>query len=462
MQSSDRFFSALPEGVTPEQLIQLDIPALAEPISELTSDDVLVKAGLVKAGPPLLNADRKPTIMKVVAWMVHEGVNMNRQFFVSEELQRIAPTLFVEPNFGVMDFNHSAARMFSDEPKVIGVWYKAQYMYDETAKKYGILATGMMFSWLFPDHADSLLADQERLGKMRFSMMAMAESVETGEDDNGPYNIIHNPAFMTVSALDVPPADKHAVGVGSESVEADEDTLRQRLLVAALERPWQREVGPRTAAELTPVVANEGAAMDAEKIAELASEKTRLEGEVARLTSELEGVKAELETKVGEHTTQAAELQGSVDALTTKVTEAEVARDSAIAERDAATGRIAELEQQVAELTEFKASVEAREAEAQREAKLAARKEQLPKSYVEAFEKKPEERQKVLEEKWLAMDDAEFAAYVEDELGYKPGTTLSFYERSQREGILPTGGESESTDRMDIGAKVRKLLGRNS
>lgn len=461
MRLSDRLLASLPEGVTPEQLIELEVSAAAQAV-ELTDDDVLVKAGLVKAGPPVLNADRKPTVMKIVAWMVHEGVNLNRQFFVSEDLQRIAPTLFTEPNFGVMDFNHSAARAFSEEPKVIGVWYKAQYLYDEAAKKYGILATGMMFSWLFPDHADTLLADQERLGKMRFSMMALPESVETGEDENGPFFIIHNPAFMTVSALDVPPADRHAVGVGSESVGADEDTLRQRLLVAALERPWQREVAPKTAAEITPVVANEGAAMDAEKIAELASEKTRLEAEVARLSNELNSANTELQTKVSEHETAMAEVKASVEALTTKVTEAEVARDSAIAERDAATGRIAELEQRVAELAEFKASVEAKEAEAQRETKLAARKEQLPKSYVEAFDKKPEERRKVLEEKWLKMEDAEFAAYVEDELGYKPGTTLSFYERSQREGILPTGGDSDSANGTDIGARVRKLLGRNS
>jgi len=197
--------------------------------------------------------------------------------------------------------------------------------------------------------------------------------------------------------------------------------------------------------------------MDENKLAELESANTSLKAEIARLTGEV----AAAADKAVEQDAIIAGLNTTIESLNTKVTEAEVARDSAITERDAAAGKVTELETQVAELTAFKAGVETKELEAANEAKLASRKAQLPKSYLAAFEAKPEERRKMLEEKWMAMSDEQFAIYLEDELGYKPDTRISFFERSQREGILPVGGES-TEGAEDIKARVFRLLGRNS
>lgn len=452
MELSERIIQLLPPGVTPDQVHLLFGSAEVDTTTEIASDDSTVQAVLMRAGPPLVNADKKPTILKVVAWMAHEGVNDNRQAFVGSELASLAPTLFREPNFGVMDFNHSAAKHFmSEDPKVIGVWYKADYMFDEAAGKHGILATGMMFSWLFPEHADSLLADQERLGRMRFSMMAFTQNQEIATDALGEYIILHDPVFLAVSALDVRPADRNATGVGSESVQEDEDTLRNRLFAAALQRPWQ---GQLQAANLNQDVANEGAAMTETetKLVELAEAKVRLEGELLNAQTALANQKTEFETKI-------AELNAAIEALNTKVTEAEVARESANTEHTSALEKVKELEAKVAELETFKASIDEKTVEEDRATRLAELKKKLPESYLLAFEKKPAERQKVLEEKWVAMTDEEFSVYLEDELGYQPETRLSYFDRSRNEGHLPAN-DGDGVDKMDIGGRVRKLLRR--
>lgn len=458
----DRLIKTLPEGASPEDILVIQSGyATVEPAGELTDDEVLVKAGYVKAGPPVLNAAGQPTVMKIVAWMAHEGINMNRQAFLAADLQALAPTLFREPNFGVMDFNHSAARvLFNEEPKIIGVWYKAEYRYDEAAQRYGLLATGMMFSWLFPDHADSLLADQERLGHMRFSMMALPRPLEDMQDENGAYSIIHNPAFMSVSALDVNPADMHSVGVGSETIAVTEEGLRQRLITAALDRPWQQSSIIET---ITDASKPEGAAMDEQKLVELTEAKTKLDIEVAQLREANITLQRKYDDAIVAHDTEVAEFTQAVEELKrlneelgTKVTETEVARDSANSERDAVTAKIAELETELNSLKEFKATTDAEVAKQAAEVKLAARKAKLPESYLEAFSKRPAERQAALEEKWLAMEDDAFEAYLEDELGYVPNTKLSYFERSRREEVLPT--QSEDVKSEEIGERVRRLL----
>ena len=436
--------SRLPEGVTLEDVRVVECPAAVfETLDLLPETHPVVRSGLFQAGPPLVNDQNKPTIMKIAAWMAHEGVNRNRQMFIKEDLQELAPTLFREPNFGVMDFNHSAFRPFSDEPKVIGIWHSAEFLWDKQAQKWGLLASGVMFSWLFPDHADTLLADQERLGHMRFSMACIPGSVEVSKDAAGPFEILHKPVFMTVSALDVAPADPAAEGRGSEATDDSVDNLRQRLLAIAAEHPWQLSEQALTAATKGERMA------DSQELVELVEARTKLEAEVEKLTEQLTAAQQELETTKTDHASvltasnvKITELEAVAETLRTQVAELTTTIETLTAERD--------------ELLTFKQETEAAEAEAEKEATLAERLESLPKQFIEALSKKSEERQAALKAKIAAMTDDEFTMYKEDELGFA-ATEPSMFDRSRREGLLTTTDDESD---LDFGDRVRKLLAR--
>ena len=173
----ERLQAQLPEGYNLDDLRLLECRAQFQSVDgELEAEEQAVVASIKEAGPALMT-DGKPTIMRVVAWMCHGDIpNKNRDAFVKEELQSLAPALFRQPNFGVMDFNHSAVIPWSDDPKVIGVWYKAEYAFDQAANEgkgaWGVLATGMMFAWAFPEQANALLGEQGRSGFVAFSMAA--------------------------------------------------------------------------------------------------------------------------------------------------------------------------------------------------------------------------------------------------------------------------------------------------
>jgi hypothetical protein len=483
LKLSERFIQSLPAGVTPEQVRLVHCAAEVTETTELDAQTMEI-AGIKAAGAPMIT-DGKPTVMKVSAWMVHEGVNRNRQGFVRDELQVVAPVLFRAPNYGVMDFNHSAVAYFSEEPKVIGLWDSAEYRYDEKAQKYGILVNGIMFSWLFPDHADTLLAEQSRKGRMSFSMACIASSIEIAQDEHGVYEVLHNPVFFTLSALDVAPADPDALGVGSEDTAESKDTLRQRLLAAALNHPWQADLAFK-AAELTPE-SNEGAAMENElnqdtpeaaiEAPAAAVEPTEVAAEVApevtpeaadAVAAESTEVSAEAgatEPEAAAPTEDVAVETPAVEAvdvaqLQTRVDELTLARDAALESLNAAMGKIAELETEVAELRAKVTAVDAQEAAEARSAKLASRLAMLPEAFRKAHGEKDAATKERLENKWVAMEDAEWEPYMKDELlsGYTVEMKLSYLDRTRREGgALPTGGDAE---KGDIGSRVRKLLGR--
>src|SRR5690348_8759993 len=186
-----------------------------------------------------------------------------------------------------MDFNHSAVRSFSDEPKMVGVWHQASFAFDPNADNgkggkglYGLLAKGTMFAWAFPEHATALLGEQARSGKVEVSMACIPTASETGRDDNGSYEILHKPVFFTVSLLDVPPADKDAAAQVTEDPDANDDDMMQRLCQ------------PATAMVAVAALKTKEARMDKELI-------TRLEAEKATAVAELATIKA-LTTKKDE------------------------------------------------------------------------------------------------------------------------------------------------------------------
>lgn len=448
---SDRFIKALPSGIKPEHVRIIDCIAVAQP-QDLTEQEKLVVASVTdKASVPLINPEGKPTVMKVVAWMAHEGVNRNRQGFVKAELEALAPTLFRAPDFGVMDWNHSAVALFSDDPKLIGIWYNASFAFDEKAQKWGIIATGMLFSWLFPEQANSLLADETRLGSMRFSMACIPDTIEISKDEKGSFEILHNPVFFTVSALDVAPADPNAVGLGSEDPDQNVETIRQRLLNVANTKPWQKLLAAKM----------QGEPMD-ELIKELTEARIKAEREAGAITEKfsqaeksLTSATEALETMTSEVAALKAKaegLQASFDDSAAKYAELETARDAAIAERDALKEQVAALTLQVEELTKVTDQVAAEAEDTARKATLEARIAALPESYRKAHLAKPEEKRTLIEARWISKTAEEWDAFIKEDLaGFAPqDIRVSFLQRTEDEGVrLPaTKGAGEDFARF--------------
>jgi len=228
-----RLAAALPSGYALEDFRILDVEGEISEAKPADKEAAAVIAA-VTAGPAMVNEAGKPTIMKVVAWMCHADlVNLNGHSFVASELAQVAPTLFQAPNFGVMDWNHSAILNWNDDPAMIGVWYNAEYAWDQKANKgvgaFGIRVTGMMFSWLFPTQANEMLADQVRDGVVRFSMACIPRSEEFATVQGQPAVILHDPVFFTNSALNVPNADPDASGKVTEDTTVSSGDLLEQL-----------------------------------------------------------------------------------------------------------------------------------------------------------------------------------------------------------------------------------------
>lgn len=442
---------SIPDGYTVDDIRILKASATVEPVTALDPEQQLAISAFQQASPEPIGPDGKPTVMRVMCWMVHEGVNDNRQYFVKAELEEVAKDLFKAPSFGVMDWNHAAARPFTEDPKVIGLWYKADFAFDEKAGKWGILATGMMWSWLFPDHADILLAEQARKGVMSFSMAALPSSIETRRDANGnAIQVLHNPVFFTVSALDVPPADPDSTGVGTEDPEVDSVQLHQRLLAAALSHPWK-------AAEIQHASQSKQGehhmedTTNSELIQKLTEDRVKAEQALAQLSLAHASETEVLTASVNELTTK---LQDA----TTKVSELETVREGLVKDIEQAAARIAELEAEVAALVVIKNEVEAQKAEEARKTVIASRIADLPENIRLIHASKDEDTRNRIEDKWAGMEDSVWTAYLKDELlGYSPSLHVSFLDRSLAAGRLPNIAIDADAD-DDISARVKKVL----
>jgi len=511
----EKLAAFVPEGYSIDDLRIATSLAQVQSVDELDAAQkvalTVVQQDQKEAGPPLINSQNKPTILKIVSWIGHADVpNRNRDAFVREELQQIAGTLFRAPNFGVMDFNHSAVRIFSDDPKVIGIWYKAEWAFDAKANDgkgaWGILATGIAFSWLFPEIADKLLADQARSGTIKVSWTWIPGSLEMAEDDRGSYAINHNPVFFTVAVLDVPPADPDAAGRGSEDPATVEEDLKAQVAVADRITKYAMTVsqaGPGTSGTAgagfngwwvptgTASAGNGGSNMNEEMVKRLQAEKNQAEqklieittkysakeveqdAKIAELTAardaavaETAKIKSESETRISELTTArdsaVAELAKVKDELETRVSDLTTARDHVVQQMEQLAARIPVFEEeikglraQVETIEAAKAEVQAKTAENAKKARLAARIAQLPESFRKLHAAKPEENRTRVEAKWSDMTDEQWEQYKNDELlGYQQ-TKIGYALRSAAEGVLPkTGTESED----DIKNRVQRLL----
>lgn len=157
--------------------------------------------------------DGKPKMLFISAWMAHEGRNLNGDAFVAEELQqRVKQGLFAPPYAGMIDMDHDF--------QARGFWYKASYAFDEKAQRWGIITTGAVWAWRYPELVDFVRNEMIGRGFIYVSMSALAEIRETVTnypDFLGQVtNILHNPIFFTSTILSVPPGDMDAKGFATE------------------------------------------------------------------------------------------------------------------------------------------------------------------------------------------------------------------------------------------------------
>lgn len=379
------------------------------------------------AAMPVIDTRGRPTLLRIDAWMVHADLaNKNGQFFRAADLEAQAASLAREPDFLVMDWNHSAVIPNKDGPRAIGAWYQVSWEHDAAANggkgAMGLRAQGMMWAWLFPEQANILLGEQARNGYATFSMAALAKEKSFMEDpETGrSVTVLHEPVFFTLSALDVAPADPDARGhVSLAHVEA---------VTAPVAAQIPEE--PR----MTP---EEKAALEAAH-ALLTTQVTELQAAQTAADTASSARIAELETSL-------AEMTSSREALLAEKTDELATLGAALAALTEAHAAV------VAELEAFKAD----RAAAELATVLATRLEALPASFRKAHTARSDADRARMEGKWQAMSQAQWEQYLTDELlfGFEKSSLLSFIERSSLEGgRLPTGGNSE-----DMVSRAKRL-----
>lgn len=440
-EQAKKIEAKLPAGRTISDIRLVRCSAKIDLVENLGSDakDLIAKAVETSGAPPLLTQGQ-PTIMRIVAWMTHEGVNKNRQAFLADDLGPAADAIRI-PNVLPMDWNHSAFRMMSTDDKAIGVWYTAEKRWDQEAKDgkgaYGIMVQGIMWSWLFPKYATDMMAAMQRDRELSFSMACLPTSVETARDADGPYEILHKPVFLTNSALDVPAADPDADGIG---VEGSNDPDLETYLTKVLTQSTIPEAQLPLAASLTKKKEEQ---MD------------ELETKVAELSAKLEAASAQIallvaaESKLVVAETKLTESNVTIESLRTELTEVTTSRDALVASAAAAATEMAaitaELETAKAALAEVAAVEEAAVAKARYETRLAT----LPESYREALSKRSPEEQTRFSSKWTSATDEAWTDFAADIQFAFQNVRISYAERTAAEGgALPnadTGNDEVAT-----------------
>lgn len=443
-----RIASRLPPGRSVDDLRLVECTATIE-ASPLSTVDAALQARIASeveaaGGPPMLS-NGLPTILRVVAWMAHEGRNLNGLRFLADDLGPAADRIR-EPNYLPMDWNHSAVFPWSFDPKVIGMWYRAEKRWDPKAQDgkgaYGILMQGIMWSWVFPEQANAMLAEQERHGKLDFSMACLPERSELViENGTVVEEIAHNPTFMTLSALDVPPADPDAIGVGEEG--SDDPTLETQLTtkLTAL---------AAVAAVHAPVGQSEEESMTPEEIAEL--------------NRQLADLRAQLTQQLTLQSTAAADLAAAtarVTELEGELTEAQTAREALVTASTEATAaaeaQLTTLQEELAAAQARVAEYEAAEVAAAAETRYTARLASMPETYRAALERRTPEQQQSFRERWSEASDEAWETFRADALLGMPNVQVSYRLLSEQEGGTVTTAAAADTDAS--GARpIRSIL----
>lgn len=445
-----RIASRLPEGYDAANLRILTASAvILGPETEETPLEAKLAEEMSKAGVPKITEGR-PTIMRIVAWVAHEGMNRNRLSFRKEDLEAAALQIG-EPNFLPMDFNHSAVDPY--DQRVIGVWYHADYAHNPKARDgvgaWGLRARGVLWSALFPEQSTKLLAEQARNGHMEFSMACIPQSTEIARDADGRvFEIAHKPVFFTFSALDIRPGDPDARGLGEEGSQDPElETRLEQELQQAADAPealatallaWLRSgmTDLVTAShqeegmdELLKFLQAQASKMADKETLEAIETKVAALVDAAKAQADQTEARQALETKVAELTDRIATLETALDAakqeLATASTKIEE-QNTALAERDAELAKVHE-----------------REAEEARTARLATRVAELPEHVRAAHLAQADEKRVETEARWASKTDEEWQALLAD-FALVPRVAKSYLQRSEEEGRLPGGTSGKS------------------
>lgn len=375
------------------------------------------------AAEPVL--DGKPRMLMLTAWIVHEGKNLNSQVFIKEELKaRVIQGLFAPPHAGMIDFDHDY------EPK--GFWYKTSFAYDTKAEKWGIIATGAIWAWRFPEFADTILAEMQRSGTIPVSMSARAESIEFVEDDDsGTAMILHNPIFFTTSVLDVPPADPDARAVATEDATAIVDVPAKEALQANAQTGGDEGDPPLDPPKQEEDVMDKDLKELSQDLQTATEAKVLAETQVTELTQKLDEAIAKFE-----------EATGQIETLNAKVAELEVALQSA---SETKTQLEEDLEEVRAQLKKF----EEEKAEAEKTERLKARVSELP----EVVQKNLEEHEdcEALKASWSDATDEEWET-IKQTFDLSVVTGPDYVARSDEQGkiLTATGGDDKSGLRQYI------------
>lgn len=395
-------------------------------LSALGEDTAAVLAGFREAAPsPVVNG--RPRMLHVSAWIVHEDENDNGDAFIAEELQQAVETgsLFSDAYAGIIDFNHDL------QPK--GYWYKSEYAFDPTAGesgKWGVLAHGAIWAWLFGDLTDEMLVIQTREGGIKVSMMVLTNRIERVKSNDRIKNIIHDPVFVGASVLNQRPGDPHADGIVAEDPsDSDLEQRRQHLMAATFEEDTQMEDILKDIQAALPQVSEEI---------------------VARLTAAFTAQAEQVRSEMAQHVARNAELTNEVEQAQSRIAEL----DALVAERDIAleTAR-AENATLTARVTELETEASARaEADAAREeaTRLDARISELPETVRERFATRPQTTQDQLKARWAKLSNDEWAVVKEE---------LSIGAENPRVGRLPnfTTSRTSGTGRINLDQHIKVL-----
>lgn len=406
--------------------------------------------------------DGKPTVMRMTAWMAHEGVNDNGLAFVREELPAAAERIS-QDNPLVCDFNHAAVK--GGEFPIIGMWHKAAYAFDAAANKWGIITTGVMFAWLFPEIAQAMLADQARNGHLRYSMACIGDSYEYSNLAGRSIQIAHNPVFFTNSLLDVTPADPAAIGhvaLAGDPVPPPGPVGTPVLHDPKNKTPVDPNVDPENPippsgsdgslpvnallAELQALVATWGLPNRQLPINEIPGptpqEKKAMEDLQAKINElipklaeneQLRSANADLTAKLALLQEQVKNLQTyEATALDLKLT-----KETLQGEYDVVLAENTALKAANAELTAKVDAFEADRSATEKAAQLAARVAELPDAVRAAHAKSSDDVRAKREANWASKTPEEWEFYKAEELSIAPAVKIGYLQRSDAQGALP-------------------------
>lgn len=399
------------------------VAAQVEEMEEV--DDVLLE-DLTKANADLLDKTGKPRMLRITAWIAHEGVNLNGDGFLRSDLEEVIDAgLFRSPNIGMIDWDHDFTP--------IGAWTSAKGDIDPKTGTYGILAEGAVFAWRFPEQTAYIEKTQKEKGNVPVSMAAKEQWFDHIKTADGrSARLVRKPAFFTTSVLTVAPGDPNARSFSGDdpdqlSVER-ELALSETATIATLQEENKMEEKIINELKALPEEIRSVFKPVVEAAEKLPAAEEALRSKETELTAANEKVAA-LETQVTEANSQVEEVRVALEAKASELEAANV-----------------ELET----LRAFKAEIDAKEEEKVLAEKKEARLAELSEATRKALEAKPEDVRNKIIERWVSQDE-ETWEITKSSLSL----SKSYEERSRDEGTLAGGADGEKVGKYAIDQYIK-------